>query len=416
MDREVKGIRAFIGSRQIPKEDKIFGISTRANEAIKSMGMDKVTNGTIGALLEDEGRLMVLSSVHQAFLDLKPEEYAAYAPIGGLPAYKEAVKKAALGSYMPKSYVEAVASPGGTGALRNAISNYTMEGDAVLTMDWHWTPYGTIAGELGRTVSTFKMFDEKREFNLKAFEKAVEELLKNQKYLLIILNTPAHNPTGYSISDEEWKEVLKILGRQDSSKKITLLIDAAYIDFAGDEEKYRSFLPIVEDAPGNTFVLIAYSMSKTFTIYGMRTGAILCMAKTKEEAEEFKRVCEYSSRASWSNSPKAGQSLIANIYSDEKLLEKVCKERAEIRNMLLARGKAFTEASLDADLDMLPYDGGFFASIPTNNPDEACSQLEKEGIFLVPLAMGIRVSLASISEEKCKAIPVRIKNVLDRLK
>lgn len=50
-------------NRNIPKEDKIFGISNRAKQRIAQDGKDKVVNATIGALLDDEGKLIVLSSV-----------------------------------------------------------------------------------------------------------------------------------------------------------------------------------------------------------------------------------------------------------------------------------------------------------------------------------------------------------------
>ena len=48
--------------RNIPKEDKIFGISNRAKKRIAQDGKDKVVNATIGALLDDDGELIVLSS------------------------------------------------------------------------------------------------------------------------------------------------------------------------------------------------------------------------------------------------------------------------------------------------------------------------------------------------------------------
>ena len=139
--------------RKIPKEDKIFGISRRANEMIAEKGKDAVINATIGALLDDDGNLMVLSSVDKTFKALKPDEYAAYAPIGGTPAFKAAAIKAALGKYQPKGYVQAVATPGGTGAIKNTIANYSEEGDNVLTADWFWSPYGTITSEIGRGVT-----------------------------------------------------------------------------------------------------------------------------------------------------------------------------------------------------------------------------------------------------------------------
>ena len=57
----------------------------------------------------------------------------------------------------------------------------------------------------------------------------------------------------------------------------------------------------------------------------------------------------------------------------------------------------------------MPFDAGFIVSIPCDNPDEISAKLEKQGLFIVPLAKGLRVSVASISEEKCRRIPAMIK-------
>ncbi len=401
-------IMAVQNGRNVPKEDKIFGISNRAKAMIAEKGPEAVINATIGALLNDDGELMVLSSVDDTFSSLSPEEYAAYAPIGGLPEYRAAAVKAAFGKYEPKGYVEAVATPGGTGAIRNTIANYSFPGDKILTGDWHWSPYGTIASEIGRSVETFTLFTPNRKFNIVDFRAKVDEILANQEHLVVVLNTPAHNPTGYALTDEDWRQVVQCLSEIKPDKKAALLIDAAYIDFAGDEDKYRSFLPIVEGLPANVLPIMAYSMSKTFTLYGMRTGAMICMAKTKEIAEEFRRVCEFSSRGSWSNCARAGQSIIAKIYGDEDLLKRVTEERKQIRDMLLARGKAFEEEAARVGLEIVPFDAGFFVSIPCDNPDEVGARLEKEGIFLVPLAKGLRVSVASVSEERCRILPEKI--------
>ncbi|MGF6376779.1 aspartate/tyrosine/aromatic aminotransferase [Clostridiales Family XIII bacterium PM5-7] len=401
-------IMAAQNGREVPLEDKIFGISRRANEMIDEKGPDAVINATIGTLLNDDGDLIVLSSVDDTFMGLEPDEYAAYAPIGGTPAYKKAAIKAALGKYEPKGHVEAVATPGGTGSIRNTISNYSCYGDVILTADWFWSPYKTIATEIGRDVETFKLFTEDGQFNLEDFSRKVQEILSKQDRLVVILNTPAHNPTGYALTNEDWHGVVDCLGNIDAEKRIALLVDAAYIDFAGDEDKYRTFLPILETLPANVLPIIAYSMSKTFTLYGLRCGAMICLAPTAEIASEFKRVCEFASRGSWSNCAKAGQSIIANIFADKELLAKVTEERREIREMLLKRGKAFEEEAQKVGLKMVPFDAGFFTSIPCDNPDEISQKLEQEGIFLVPLAKGIRVSIASISEEKCRRIPEKI--------
>ena len=394
--------------RNIPKEDKIFGINNRAKAMIAEEGKEKVVNATIGALLDDDGELIVLSSVNDVFKKLSPKEFAEYAPISGTPEFKKAVKQDALRGYEPKGFVEASATPGGTGAIRNTIANYTDRGDSVLVADWYWSPYGTIAAEQGRKVETFTFFNDERKFNAEDFRAKAESLLSKQQRLVIILNTPAHNPTGYSLTTEDWNNVKAVLESLPADKKITLLVDAAYIDFAGDEEEYRSFLPILEEMPENVLTLISHSLSKAYTLYGMRCGALICLAKTEEIAEEFKRVCEFSSRASWSNCARAPQAILSKIYSDPELKAKVFEERQGYREMLLRRGRAFEKAAAECGLEMVPFDAGFFASIPCSNPDEVAARLEKEGIFLVPIAKGLRVSVASVSEEVCRMLPARI--------
>lgn len=409
-------ILAKQNGRKVPLEDKIFGISSRAKKMIAEKGADQVINATIGSLLDDEGNLVVLSSVMEAIKKLNPADFADYAPIGGVPSFRDAVKKAAFGSFQPETFTEAVATPGGTGAIRNTISNYSHPGDKILTSDWHWAPYNTIAGELGRSISTYPMFDESGKFYVKAFAEKVKELVWEQGSLVIILNTPAHNPTGYSLSQEDWKLVMDAIKAQAvNAESIVLLVDAAYIDFAGDEEKYREFLPYLEDAPENVLPIIAYSLSKTYTLYGTRCGAMICMAQTEEIAAEFKRVCEYSSRGSWSNSAKLAQVVLAQVYADEKLLKTVTEERAGYREMLLRRGRAFEEAAKEVGLETVPFDAGFFISIPCEDPDTISRNLEKEGLFIVPLAKGLRVSVASVGEAACRKIPAMVKAAMDAL-
>ena len=60
-------------NRNIPKEDKIFGISNRAKAMIAKEGKDKVVNATIGALLDDEGELIVLSSVDEGIRGIRAD-------------------------------------------------------------------------------------------------------------------------------------------------------------------------------------------------------------------------------------------------------------------------------------------------------------------------------------------------------
>lgn len=408
---------AEANNRIIPVEDKIFGISQKAKEMIAREGSDKVVNATVGSLLDDDGNLVVLSSVSEVLKNLTPIDYADYAPIAGTPDFIKAIKKATFGSYVPRAYTEAVATPGGTGSIRNTIQNYSKRGDQVLTSDWHWSPYSTIAQDIERTITTYTLFDDAGQFNVASFESKVKELLSKQDGLVIILNTPAHNPTGYSFTLEDWDKILNVVKNAvaDGKKKITLLVDVAYIDYAGDEEEYRKFFPLFEDLPPNILVVVAYSLSKSYTMYGMRSGAMICMTADQEIADEFKTVCTFSSRGTWSNCNRAAMATLSNIYADEELLKKVTTERQKYCKMLVQRGKTFQKVANEIGLKIVPFDAGFFVTVPCENAEAVGLELQKQGIFTVPLGKGLRVSVACLSEEICKKLPAAMLAAINKV-
>ena len=400
--------------RELNFTDKIFGISNKAQEMAAREGKDKVIDATIGALLDDNGALIVFDAVNQALHHLKPNDFAAYAPILGLPEYLDVIKKYAFGAHTPNMYTAACATPGGTGTIRNAIVNYSKKGDTVITSDWYWSAYKTLATENYRNLDTYTLFDEKGKYNLKSFEECVEKYMAVQDSLLIIINTPAHNPTGFSLTDSDWKHVIEVCEKSAAlGKKLTIFADAAYIDYTEDPDSARAFLKLFESVSDNILVLLSYSASKSFTLYGMRCGALICMTNKKEICEEFENIMAFSGRGTWSNGTRAAQQVLINLYQDASLKEAVDRERDESRKMLLARGKAFEEAAKECGLEVLPYDSGFFASVPCSAPDAVGELLQKEGIFTVPLAKGLRVALSAVSEERCRIIAPAIKKAMD---
>ena len=408
----MKSMVAYNG-REIPKEDKVFAASGKALDAVSKYGPAEVINATVGALYDDEGQLLVLRSVDKVIRELEPKDYAAYAPIAGTPGFRKAILKAALGGFEPKSYVCAVGTPGGTAAIRNAIANYSCPGDRILTHSWHWAPYKSIAAEMFRGIEHFEMFDEEGRFNTEDFDYKVKKLTRNQEHLVIILNTPANNPTGYALTMDDWYAVKKTLDEVPLEKKITLVLDVAYIDFAGEPEEVRRFFGVVDNLRSNILPIIAYSASKTFTLYGGRCAAMICFAHSPEVAEEFEKVNSYSSRATWSNPPRAPQEVIERIYADESLLAEVEAERANAREMLLARGRAFEEEAAKCGLKTVPFSAGFFVTIPCADPDGLCEKLSEKNVFLIPFDGGVRVSIAASSEEKCRRLPALIKAAMD---
>ena len=223
--------------------DLIFSLSERAQVAETVVGKANVINATIGALMDDDGKLITMKSVFDELKSLPNAEIAAYASIAGQDNYKEAVKKACFKGFQPEGHIRVVASPGGSGAIKLAMWNYTNKDDVILTSDWYWSPYGTIGEEASRGVANYQLFNSEGNFNIDSFKEKFTEIIERQGNIFTIINTPGHNPTGYSVSDSEWDEILDFTKEvaKDESKKIVLFVDVAYIDFVKDDIASRKF-------------------------------------------------------------------------------------------------------------------------------------------------------------------------------
>lgn len=282
--------------------DAIFGASAACQAAAARVGADKVTNATIGAIMDEAEKLACIPTMEKVFHALPITDAIAYAPIAGLPGYLDTVIDLTFADMRPQGYTASCATAGGTGAIHHAIANYSEVGDEVLTSDWYWGPYSVLCQEQGRKLATYELFDAEQKFNIEGFTAKVEELLKKQDSLLVIINTPAHNPTGYSLSEEEWGQVVEAVKAQAAKgKKLTVLVDIAYIDYAGEKNETRRFMKQFEGMPENVMILFAFSMSKGYTMYGQRCGAIIGLSQSKAVIDEFADAVKFSSRATWSN-------------------------------------------------------------------------------------------------------------------
>ena len=382
--------------------DKIFGAAAAANKAAAQYGKENVVNATIGAILDKQEKLVCLPTVEKVFRGLAMPEIINYAPIAGLPEYLEAAIDLTFADNRPEAYIKAVATAGGSGVLHHCVWNYSETGDTVLTHDWYWSPYGVLCQDALRKIATFSYFDDSSNFNTQAFEIKVKELLSKQDSLLIILNTPAHNPTGYSLSDGECDQVLNVCKQAaaDATKKIILLVDIAYLDYAGEKNASRSFMKKFGKLPANILVILAFSMSKGYTMYGQRTGAMIGVSSDKEVIKEFEDINQFTSRATWSNINRGAMKLLSVIYQDKTLTAELEKERNFFYNIIRKRADIFMSEAAKAKLEMLPYRAGFFLTVPAAEPDTVCSKLHNDNIFAVPLAKGVRIAVCAVPTAK----------------
>lgn len=376
-----------------PGDDPIFALNREATQ--RRAAGEKVINATVGALLEDDGKLAVLPSVIEVIRGIDPLRGAAYAPIAGAPDFLKAAIDDLLGGTSLAAQAVAVSSPGGTGALRHAVSTFLDRGQHLVTPSFHWGPYDTICEEHERGLSTFEMFGADGQFNADALASQLADTAARQGRLLVFLNDPCNNPTGYSMSDAEWTETARVLEHAASRVPLVVLLDVAYLAYARDSKSFLRFLaPLAERA----LVLFAWSASKTFTQYGLRVGALIACTADAAQRTQVHRALAFACRGTWSTCSAAGQAAIAKCITEPELRARVDGERARLTGLLDARVRAFNAAAKGTTLRYPRYDGGFFVTVFAGNAADAHRKLKARGIFTVPQDGALRVALCGVAQ------------------
>jgi len=377
-----------------PSDDPIFALNKEATER-KARG-ESVVNGTVGALLGDDGKLAILPTAARAVHEVSAEEWATYAPIAGSPDFLAAVIEDLFANEAElRACAVAGATPGGTGALRHAIANYVEPHHSILTTSYFWGPYQTLCDEAERKLSTFSMFDANGGLDVAALDVALTKQIAEQKRVLLFLNDPCHNPTGYSMSMDEWRAVVACLLKHADEAPITLLADMAYYAYGARDS--RAFLKELRPLLGKIGLLFAWSASKSFTHYGLRVGALVSCVPDAAERAATHAALSYSSRGTWSNCTRGGMRAITRLLTTPELRTACDKEREELRTLLDTRVAAFNEHAPPAGLKYPRYEGGFFVTIFCDDAMERAVRMKEKGVFVVPSKGCLRVALCSVA-------------------
>ncbi|MCE2901091.1 MAG: pyridoxal phosphate-dependent aminotransferase [Gemmatimonas sp.] len=378
--------------REFAGDDLIFTLNGRAQK--RAAEGVPVINATIGALYDDTGTLVVLDTVMAQWQQLTSAEIAPYAPIGGDPTYLLNLVQ----RHWPAltSVGVGVATPGGSGALALTLKNLLERGQTVLTVAPYWGPYSTLAVEAGMSLATVPYPDVHTGLDLGAWEAACRDLLDAQGRLVLWLNDPCHNPTGRSFAAADRRALMDMLRDVSSQGPVTLILDLAYLDYARDPREVRAALDeyAAFAAEGAVLVGACLSLSKAYTLYGARAGALVFPWSTDRALQA---ALVTSCRGTWSNCARGPMSVLNRISKDPALQARLEAEHAQWRTLLAERAQALDAALKGEGLAGCAYDGGFFVTLDGGaDPFATCERLQQRDVFVVPMPEGLRVGICAM--------------------
>lgn len=385
-------IKQLLPERQkLDGADLIFTLNSAAQK--RAAAGESVINATVGALLDDNGKLVVLQSIMEQYALLTPPEIAPYAPIAGDAAYLLALTQRQWPTL--SSYGVGVATPGGTGALSVSIHNLLQPGDTLICAAPFWGPYTTLAAENSVKLVTVPYPAAGVTIDIDTWRVKCDTALREKGRLLIWLNDPCHNPTGRSLSSSDRAALIGMLRSVSKLGAVTLLLDLAYLDYTREPLEVQAALNDYASfaAEGEVLVGAALSLSKAFTIYGARAGALV-FPWTNDTA--FQGALASSCRGSFSNCARAPMSVLLRVTRDAEAQKKLTAEHAHWNEVLLQRTEALDAALKKEGLPGAPWQGGFFITIECADAYKVCEKLQEHGVFVVPMPEGLRVGVCSL--------------------
>ena len=359
----------------------------------------------VGVYKDATGLTPVMRAIKTAEHRLwEQQDSKVYTGLAGDPAFADAMIDLVLGDAVPRSTIAAAATPGGTGAVRQAFEMIQLARDdaRVFVSDPTWPNHLSILEYLGMETVPYRYFDD--ETRGVDFDGLIADLRTARQGDVVLLHGCCHNPTGANLDPTQWDAVIEVLLETGA----TPMIDIAYQGFGdGLQEDAAATRKVVAAVPE---CLIAASCSKNFGIYRERTGLLMAVAAEPAAQKLNQGTLAFLNRQNFSFPPDHGARIVTMILGDADLRADWMAELEEVRlSMLGLRAQLASELQRLSGSDrfgFLAQHRGMFSRLGTT-PEKVDELRVKHGIYMVGDS---RMNIAGLNAQ---SVPVLARAIVD---
>lgn len=359
----------------------------------------------VGVYKDASGNTPVMRAVKAAEKRIWEDQTTkAYTGLAGDPAYTSGMIDLVLSGAAPKERIAAVATPGGTGAIRQGLELIRRAApDATVWVSAPtWPNHPSIIKFLGMKIGEYRYFDDAtRGVDFSAMMSDLSGISAGD---VVLLHGCCHNPTGANLSDAQWDEVIALL----KEKGAVPMVDIAYQGFGdgldADGAATRKVAAAMDEC------LIAASCSKNFGIYRERTGILMAIARDDKEAKIAQANMNFLNRQNFSFPPDHGARIVSTILGDPTLRADWEAELEEVRLSMLGLRQQLADElrqlSNSDRFDFIAHHRGMFSQIGTT-PEKVETMRQNNGIYMVSDS---RMNIAGLNAE---TVPLLARAIVD---
>lgn len=359
----------------------------------------------VGVYKNAQGVTPVMRAVKAAEHQLWQQETTkSYVGLTGDPAFSDAVIDMVLGDAVPRGTVAAAATPGGTGAVRQAFELVKLANPnvRVFVSNPTWPNHVSILAYLGIEMVPFRYFDAAT-CGLD-FDGMMTDLAETKAGDVVLLHGCCHNPTGANPNSSQWQAVVDLLAKTGA----TPMIDIAYQGFGDGLQEDAAATRLIASSLPET--IIAASCSKNFGIYRERTGLLMAVSQDASKHLVTQGTLAYLNRQNFSFPPDHGARLVTMVLTDPDLCEDWKVELEQVRlGMLDLRQQLERELQARAGSDrfsFLAQHRGMFSRLGTT--PEMVERLRVEhAIYIVGDS---RMNIAGLNAQ---TVPILAQAIID---
>ena len=370
-----------------------FDILSVSERALKRKNEGKyVVNGSSGTLYYENGEIVSYKEADN-YLISNFNKFLSYGPQLGPKEYKDGflsrIFEEDLLKVKENKNIAFVASSGGTEALFMAFKSLAKT-HTVLLPSIRWPNYDTICEEANIKFEIFNFFTKDFKFDFLDLENKIKKI---NNEILLIINDPCNNPTGFNFTSEDYDELFALINKYND--KITLFLDLAYLDYSSSRKR---IVKKIVNAPIKTPLYLAISASKSFGYYGLRMGALIILYSKNEKdiyLENYKKII----RGTISSSNHLANGGLGLFFKDENGVKKVKEEIFSQTERLLKIGEGVKEILKEKNIKFYPYSSGFYITFIKEDAPSYLSYLESKNIFFTLINENtIRIAICSLKE------------------
>jgi aromatic-amino-acid transaminase len=271
----------------------------------------------VGVFRDGAGRTPVLKVIKEAERRLvETQESKGYLGSAGDKRFAELIRPILLGPHAGDSRIAGVQTPGGCGALRLAFELIATANRSarVLVGTPTWPNHPPIIRAVGLEQVEYPYYE--RGQGIIRFEEMVAALENAEAGDVALLHGCCHNPTGADLSEDHWREVVRVV----RERGLIPLIDIAYQGFGRGLDEDAFGVRLMLDACDE--VVIAQSCDKNFSVYRDRVGSLFVKTGSAEATATAMAHVFQRAREMWSMPPDHGAAAVHIVLEDPELRER----------------------------------------------------------------------------------------------